>query len=42
MMFSKKAQPPIRTLIGEGTVIQGEVRFTEGLRVDGDAGLPSS
>jgi len=36
MMFSKKAQPPIRTLIGEGTVIQGEVRFTEGLRVDGE------
>lgn len=35
MMFGKKAQPPIRTLIGEGTVLQGEVRFTEGLRVDG-------
>ena len=35
-MFSKKKQPPIRTLIGEGTVIQGEVRFTEGLRIDGE------
>ena len=34
-MFSKK-QPPIRTLIGEGTVIQGELRFTEGLRIDGE------
>ncbi|MBW8828069.1 MAG: polymer-forming cytoskeletal protein [Burkholderiales bacterium] len=35
-MFSKKKQPPIRTLIGEGTVIQGELRFTEGLRIDGE------
>ncbi len=35
-MFSKKKQPPIRTLIGEGTVIQGEVRFIEGLRIDGE------
>ncbi|HUG24279.1 bactofilin family protein [Piscinibacter sp.] len=35
-MFSKKKQPPIRTLIGEGTVLQGELRFTEGLRIDGE------
>lgn len=35
-MFSKKKQPPIRTLIGEGTVVQGELRFTEGLRIDGE------
>lgn len=35
-MFSKKKQPPIRTLIGEGTVIRGEVHFTEGLRIDGE------
>jgi len=35
-MFSKQKQPPIRTLIGEGTVIQGELRFTEGLRIDGE------
>jgi cytoskeletal protein CcmA (bactofilin family) len=35
-MFSKKKQPPIRTLIGEGTVIHGELRFTEGLRIDGE------
>jgi cytoskeletal protein CcmA (bactofilin family) len=35
-MFSKSKQPPIRTLIGEGTVIQGELRFTEGLRIDGE------
>jgi cytoskeletal protein CcmA (bactofilin family) len=36
MFNSKKKQPPIRTLIGEGTVIQGELRFTEGLRIDGE------
>jgi cytoskeletal protein CcmA (bactofilin family) len=35
-MFGKKKQPPIRTLIGEGTVIQGEVKFTDGLRIDGE------
>lgn len=35
-MFSKKKQPPIRTLIGEGTQIQGELRFTDGLRIDGE------
>lgn len=36
MWSGKKAQPPIKTLIGEGTVVQGELRFTEGLRVDGE------
>jgi cytoskeletal protein CcmA (bactofilin family) len=35
-MFGKKSQPPIGTLIGEGTVIRGEVRFSEGLRIDGE------
>jgi cytoskeletal protein CcmA (bactofilin family) len=35
-MFGKRKQPPIRTLIGEGTVIRGELRFTDGLRVDGE------
>jgi cytoskeletal protein CcmA (bactofilin family) len=34
-MFKKK-QPPIRTLIGEGTVIVGELRFSDGLRIDGE------
>lgn len=33
-MFGNK-QPPIRTLVGEGTVIEGEIRFGEGLRIDG-------
>ena len=36
MFSTKKKQPPIRTLIGEGTVIVGELRFTEGLRIDGE------
>ena len=35
-MFGKKKQPPIRTLVGEGTVVHGELRFTEGLRIDGE------
>jgi cytoskeletal protein CcmA (bactofilin family) len=35
-MFGKKKQPPIRTLVGEGTVIHGELRFAEGLRIDGE------
>ena len=35
-MFGKKKQPPIRTLVGEGTLIQGELRFTDGLRIDGE------
>lgn len=35
-MFGKKKQPPIRTLIGEGTLVQGELRFSEGLRIDGE------
>jgi cytoskeletal protein CcmA (bactofilin family) len=36
MIFTRKAQPPIRTLIGEGTVLRGELHFTEGLRIDGE------
>ncbi len=35
-MFGKQKQPPIRTLIGEGTVISGELRFADGLRIDGE------
>jgi cytoskeletal protein CcmA (bactofilin family) len=35
-MFGWKKTPPIRTLIGEGTVVQGELRFTDGLRIDGE------
>jgi cytoskeletal protein CcmA (bactofilin family) len=34
-MFGMRKQPAIRTLVGEGTVIEGEIRFTDGLRIDG-------
>lgn len=37
MWFSgRKKQPPIRSLIGEGTKVQGELHFQEGLRIDGE------
>jgi cytoskeletal protein CcmA (bactofilin family) len=35
MWFNKKKQPPIRSLVGEGMVVQGNVTFGEGLRIDG-------
>lgn len=35
-MFGIKRQLPIRTLVGEGTVIHGELRFVDGLRIDGE------
>lgn len=31
-----KKQAPIRSLIGEGTVLHGEIRFVDGLRIDGE------
>ena len=34
--LGKKKPPPIRSLIGEGTVVQGSISFTEGLRIDGE------
>lgn len=34
-MFSKKKQPPIKSLIAAGTDIRGDVLFSDGLRVDG-------
>lgn len=36
MMFAKRKAPPIRSLVGEGTVIQGDVHFADGLRIDGE------
>lgn len=36
MWFSFKKQPPIRSLIGEGTAVHGELRFVDGLRIDGE------
>jgi cytoskeletal protein CcmA (bactofilin family) len=35
-MFYKKKQPPIKSLIANGTLIQGHVQFSEGLRIDGE------
>jgi cytoskeletal protein CcmA (bactofilin family) len=36
MMFNKKKQPPIKSLIADGSQITGNISFTDGLRVDGD------
>lgn len=35
-MFGKKKQPPIKSLIAQGTCIEGSLKFTDGLRVDGE------
>lgn len=35
-MFSRKKQPPIKSLIAQGTRVQGDVLFAEGLRIDGE------
>jgi cytoskeletal protein CcmA (bactofilin family) len=36
MFGSKKKQPPIKSLIAQGTRIDGNVLFHDGLRIDGD------
>lgn len=35
-MFGSKKQPAIRSLVGEGTLIEGTLRFRDGLRIDGE------
>ncbi len=35
-MFNRKKNPAIRSLIGEGTQVKGDVMFHDGLRVDGE------
>jgi len=35
-MFGKKAPPPIKSLIAQGSRIEGNLKFTDGLRVDGE------
>ena len=35
-MFNKKKQPPIKSLIAADTRIDGNISFTDGLRVDGE------
>ena len=34
--LGKKKPPPIRSLISEGTVVQGQLQFSDGLRIDGE------
>ena len=34
-MFNKRKQPPIRSLIAHGSHIAGNLRFTDGMRIDG-------
>jgi cytoskeletal protein CcmA (bactofilin family) len=36
MWFTSKKQPPIRSLVGEGTVVRGDLHFSDGLRIDGE------
>ena len=35
-MFGKKKPPPIKSLVAQGTRIEGNVLFDDGFRVDGD------
>ena len=36
MWFAKRKAPPIRSLIGEGAVLHGNLSFADGLRIDGE------
>lgn len=36
LWLGKKKPPPIRSLVGEGMVVRGDMRFSDGLRVDGE------
>lgn len=35
-MFGKQAQPPIKSLIAQGSRIDGNLTFSDGLRIDGE------
>ena len=35
-MFSKKKQPIIKSLLAKGAHIEGDIRFSDGLRIDGE------
>lgn len=35
-MFGKKDQPPIKSLIANGSSIEGNLKFTGGIRIDGN------
>lgn len=34
--FARKKPPPIRSLVGEGMVVEGDMTFVDGLRIDGE------
>jgi cytoskeletal protein CcmA (bactofilin family) len=36
MWMARKKTPPIRGLVGEGMSVRGELRFADGLRIDGE------
>lgn len=36
MFWNRKRQPPIRSLIGEGIVLRGNIDFSDGMRIDGE------
>lgn len=36
MWFARKKAPPLRTLVGEGTVLHGDIGFADGIRIDGE------
>ncbi len=35
-MFNKKKQPPIKSLVAHGCQVKGDIRFSDGLRLDGE------
>lgn len=36
MWFARRRAPPIRSLVGEGTVLHGDLGFADGVRIDGE------
>lgn len=36
MWSTRRKAPPIRSLIGEGTVLRGDLDFADGVRIDGE------
>lgn len=34
-MFNRKKQPPLKSLVADGTRVEGNVLFAEGMRIDG-------
>jgi cytoskeletal protein CcmA (bactofilin family) len=36
MWFAKRKAAPIRSLVGEGTVLHGNLGFADGVRIDGE------